>query len=205
MTLIELMTAMTMSLLLIAVAGTMVTVFSKAEASTVNSTNAAAMTRLTLLQFQHDVQSAVPLDPLSTSGCGATSPWASTCYSAYDDTLQVTIQPSGSVVTWQLVLTGPMAGDLTRQVGSSPAVVQLTNVTNGDPTTTGIPIFHYFDACANDLVVQSKATNSAPTSVALNATVVQITLAVANVDSAPYGTTTSVNVMNKSPGITPSC
>ena len=196
-TLVELATAMAVSLGLVLMAGTMVTVFSKAEASTVNSADAAAFTRDTLLQFQHDVQSAVPLDALPSSTCPA-------CYTTYDDELQVTVQPSGQVVTW---LYTPSTQKLTRQVGSGTPVVELSNVKNGDATTTGIPVFHFFDPCGNDLVAQALITSPAPaaSSIPLDATVVQITLAVANLNSAPYGTTTSVNVMNKSPGISPSC
>jgi len=92
-------------------------------------------------------------------------------------------------------------------VGSlaATAVVELTHVENGIPTGPGIPVFHYFDACGNDLVAQAQLTNSAASAIASNATVVQVTLAVANLDSAPYGTTTSVNVMNKTPGISTTC
>ena len=197
MTLVELTTTVALSLILILMVSSMVAVFAKAEGSTVNSADAAAFTRTTLLQFQHDVQSAVPLDALPSSSCPG-------CYTAYDDTLEVTVQPSGQVVTWQY---SPSSQNLTRQVGSSPAVVELSNVTNGNPTGGGIPVFHYYDPCSNDLVAQALTTTPAPvaSSIPANATVVQITVAVANLDAAPYGTTTSVNVMNKSPGISPSC
>ena len=210
MTLTELTTTMAISLILLTMMGTMVTVFSKAEASTVSSADAAAFTRLALLQFQHDVQSAVPVGTVTLGTCPGTSPWKSPCYGSYngfnvyDDSLDVTVQPSGQVVAWTY---SPSTQKLTRQVGTAPAVVELANVKNGDPTGSGIPVFHYFDACGNDLVAQGLAANPAPnpSTIASNATVVQITVAVTNLNAAPYGTTTSVNVMNKSPGISPSC
>lgn len=156
-----------------------VTAFAKSEASTVNSANAAAYVRLTLLQLQHDIQSANPLDALGS-------------VSAYSDELQVTIQPSGSVITWQYT---PSTEKLTRQVGNATPVVELTGVNNG----AGLPVFHYFDHCAVDLVSEAESTVS---SIASSTTVVQVVLSVADLDSAPYGTTTSVNIMNKPPGET---
>ena len=210
MTLVELSVTMVIALTIMLLMGTMLTVFTKAEASTVNSANAASQTRLALLQFQHDVQSAVPLQPLSGGSGNA-------AYTVYDDELQVTIQPSGAVITWQY---DPTTQKVTRTLGGVP-VVELTNVTNGCqvgtgssgvpcvplPAGQGLPVFKYFDACGNDLVAQALAASPQPaaSTIAANATVVQVTLAVQNLDSAPYGTTTSVNIMNKTPGIVTSC
>ena len=81
MTMIELSLAMVVSIVLLLLVGTTIGVFSKAEANVVKSADAAAFTRLTLLQLQADIQSAVPVDSLSTSA-------------AYNDTLKVTTQPS---------------------------------------------------------------------------------------------------------------
>ena len=184
MSMIELSLAMVVSIVLLLLVGTTVGVFSKAEANVVKSADAAAYPRLALLQLQADIQSAVPVDPLGTTA-------------AYSDTLKVTTQPSGKVVTWTY---SPSAQTLTRQVGSGAAQVELSNVTNGTPPPgTGIPVFHYFDHCANDLV----ADGTSAAGIAQQATVVQITLSVAGLNTAPYGTTTSVNVMNRSPGATP--
>jgi hypothetical protein len=185
MSMIELSLAMMVSIVLLLLVGTTVGVFSKAEANVVKSADAAAFTRLTLLQLQADIQSAVPVNGLST-------------VAAYNDTLKVTTQPSGKIVTWTY---NPSAQSLTRQVGSGAAQVELTNVTNGTvpPGGTGIPVFHYYDNCGNDLV----ADGTSASGIAQLATVVQITLSVAGLNTAPYGTTTSVNVMNRSPGDKP--
>ncbi len=185
--LVELSVAMDVSIVLLLTVAGSVSVFSKAEANVVKSANSAANTRLALLQFQSDVQAAVPVDSLST-------------VAAYQDELQVTVQPSGRVITWQY---SPSTRTLTRQISSGAPAVELTNVTNGDPagTPAGIPVFHYFDHCGNDLV--SEATQGLgvnATTIAQQTTVIQITVAVAGLDTAPYGTTTSVNVMNRSPG-----
>lgn len=185
MTLVELSVSMVVSIVLILMVGASVGMFSKAEANVVKSANAAAYTRIALLQIQSDIQSAVPVDPLSS-------------VAAYQDELQVTIQPSGKVITWQY---DPATQKLTRQIGTGTPMVELTNVTNGDPAGTGIPVFHYFDHCGNDLVYGATHGSGAnATTIAQQATVVQVTLAVSGLDAAPYGTTTSVNVMNRSPG-----
>jgi type II secretory pathway pseudopilin PulG len=179
-TLVELMVGMTISIILLTLMATMVTVYSKAEASVVNSANAAANVRLTLLQVQNDIQSANPLGTLGT-------------VSAYNDELQMTVQPSNKVITWQYSYT---TQQLTRQVGSSTAVVELTNVTNGNPASGGLPLFSYFDHCGANLVTEAQAT---PASISA-ATAVQVSLSVANVSSAPYGSTTTVHIMNQPPG-----
>ncbi|HUY21344.1 MAG TPA: type II secretion system protein [Acidimicrobiales bacterium] len=181
-TLVELMVAMTISIILLTLTVTMVTVFSKAEASTVNSANSAANVRLVLLQLQSDIQSA---NPVGTLGSVA----------AYNDELQLTIQPSNQVITWQYSYA---TRQLTRQIGSGTATVQLTDVTNGDPASGGIPLFGYYDHCSINLVTQAQAT--AP-SISAATTAVQVTLSVANVNSAPYGSTTTVHVMNQAPGV----
>jgi hypothetical protein len=67
------------------------------------------------------------------------------------------------------------------------------------PGGNGIPVFHYFDNCNNDLIADGTTAAAIPGLT----TVVQITLSVAGLNTAPYGTTTSVNVMNRSPGDKP--
>jgi prepilin-type N-terminal cleavage/methylation domain-containing protein len=175
MTLVEMMVAMLVSTILAAGLISTVSVFTKAEANVVNSSNAAASVRGVLLQFQHDVQSANPLDALSS-------------VSAYNDELQLTVQPSGSVVTWQY---SSGAQTLTRTVGTS-STTELTNVTNGASA-----VFYYYDHCGVNQVTDPEATAA---SIADSTTVVQISLSVADLSAAPYGTTTSVNIMNKPPG-----
>ncbi len=187
------MIAAAVSLILLAMMTSTVTVFGKAEISTVNSANAAASVRTALLQFQHDVQSANPLGTLPV-----TTPVAT-----YSAELPLTIQPSNTVVTWQYNYAAttqcPQGACLTRQAGSGAPVVELTSLTNGNPSSGGfLPVFSYYDHCAINLVTESGATNA---SVSGSATVVQITLSVANLNSAPYGTTTRVNIMNVSPGV----
>jgi prepilin-type N-terminal cleavage/methylation domain-containing protein len=193
MTLVEIMVASAISLILVTMMTSMVTVFGKAEISTVNSANAASSVRTTLLQFQHDVQSANPLGllPLATP------------VTAYSAELPLTIQPSNTVVTWQYNYAAtaqcPQGKCLTRQAGAGTPVVELTSLTNGNPAGGGfLPVFSYYDHCAINLVTESGATNA---SVQGATTVVQITLSVANLNSAPYGSTTRVNIMNQSPGV----
>jgi hypothetical protein len=60
-----------------------------------------------------------------------------------------------------------------------------------------LPVFTYYDHCAINQVTESGAS---PSSISSATTVVQITLSVANLNSAPYGTTTRVNIMNLPPG-----
>jgi endonuclease/exonuclease/phosphatase (EEP) superfamily protein YafD len=175
------MVAMTVAIVLLTLMATMVTVFTKAEASTVNSANAAANVRLTLLQLQNDIQSANPLGTLGT-------------VAAYNDELQMTIQLSNTVITWQYSYT---TQQLTRQIGASTPTVELTNVTNGNPSSGGIPVFRYFDHCSINLVTEAQAT---PASISGATTAVQVTVSVANVNSAPYGSTTTVHIMNQPPG-----
>jgi prepilin-type N-terminal cleavage/methylation domain-containing protein len=177
-TLVEMMIASSVVVLLFMTMTSTIYIFGKAETSTVNSTNSAADTRLALLQLQHDIQSANPLGTLPLS--------------SYDDELELTIQPSNVVVTWQY---STATDDLTRQVGSS-TTVELTHVTNGQQTPA-VPVFTYYDHCAINLVTEPGATSS---SVSASATVVQVTLSLADNNSAPYGTTTKVDIMNQPPG-----
>ena len=174
-TLIEVMIASTVVVILFLMMTSTIYVFGKAETSTVNSANAAANTRLAILQLQHDIQSANPLDSLPLT--------------SYNDELQVTIQPSNVVVTWQYSST---TDQLTRQVGSGTPEVELTGVVNGSAA-----VFSYYDHCAINLVTEAGATGS---SVSDAATVIQVSLSLANANSAPYGTTTRVNIMNQPPG-----
>jgi prepilin-type N-terminal cleavage/methylation domain-containing protein len=190
MTLVEIMVASAISLILLSLMTTMVTVFGKAEVSTVNSANAAASVRLTLLQLQHDIQSANPLGTFST-------------VAAYNNKLKLTIQPSNTLITWRYTPTAVTIGSynyaamtLTRQIGNTQPVVELTSVTNGTVLPV-LPVFSYYDHCAINQVTQSGAS---PSSISSATTVVQITLSVANLNSAPYGTTTRVNIMNLPPG-----
>ena len=180
-TLVDLMTAMLISLILLSMMTGMVTVFTKAEASTARNADEAAQVRIVLLQFQHDVQSANPLQTLGS-------------VSQYNDELQLTVQPSNQWVTW---VYSPSTQQLSREVGSAPPTVLLSNVTNGDPADGGLPVFSYFDHCAINQVTEPEAT---PASVSSASTVVQITLSVANISSAPYGTTTTVSILAKPPG-----
>jgi prepilin-type N-terminal cleavage/methylation domain-containing protein len=188
MTLVEMMVASAISLILLSLMTTMVTVFGKAEVSTVNSANAAANVRLTLLQLQHDIQSANPLGTFST-------------VAAYNTQLRLTVQPSNTQVTWRYNFTAscstssPPANScqITRQTGAATPVVELSGVTNAGV----LPVFSYYDHCAINQVTQPQVT---PASISSSTTVVQITLSVANLNSAPYGTTTRVNIMNKPPG-----
>jgi hypothetical protein len=172
---------------------TMLTVYGKADTTTVNNANAAANVRLTLLELQHDIQSANPLGTLSPS----------TPLTPYNDELPLTLQgPPSQFITWQYDYTatqirnfcpGAQGGCLTRQIGSATPVVELTGVNNG----AGLPVFTYYDHCAINQVTEAGATAS---SLVDATTVVQITLSVANLNSAPYGTTTRVNIMNQAPG-----
>lgn len=180
-TLIEMMVAMLVSIMLLLMTSGFLTVFIKAEASTVNNANQAALARIVLLQFQHDVQSANPLETLGT-------------VAQYNDELQLSIQPSGAVITW---LYSPLTQELTRQINSGSPVVLLSNVTNGDPSNGGLPVFNYFDHCAINQVNEAQAT---PASVSSASTVVQITLSVVGISTAPYGTTTTVSILEKPPG-----
>ncbi len=192
MTLVELLVASGLSLVLMTMMTTMLTVYAKADTATVNNANAAANVRIALLALQHDIQSANPLGTLST-------------VAAYNDKLQLTIQPSGQLITWRYSYasmncpgtSSTWCGTLTRQVASNTAVTELTAVTNGDPSNGGLPVFSYYDHCAINQVTEPQAT---PASVSASTTVVQITLSVANLNSAPYGTTTRVNLMNQPPG-----
>jgi prepilin-type N-terminal cleavage/methylation domain-containing protein len=187
MTLVEMMVASAISLILLSLMTTMVTVFGKAEVSTVNSANAAANVRLALLQLQHDIQSANPLGTFAT-------------VAAYNDKLKLTIQPSNTLITWRYTPTAVTIGPynyaamtLTRQIGATQPVPELTGVSNG----IVLPVFTYYDHCAVNQVTQFGAT---PASISSATTVVQVTLSVANLNSAPYGTTTRVNIMNLPPG-----
>jgi len=192
MSLVELLVASAISLILLTLMTTMLTVYAKADTSAVNNANAAANVRVTLLQLQHDIQSANPLGTLLT-------------VPAYNDELQLTVQPSNQVITWQYTYTlgscpgtsSTWCGTLTRQVGSATPTVELTAVTNGNASSGGLPVFSYYDHCAINQVNEPQAT---PASISGATTVVQITLAVANLNSAPYGTTTRVNIMNQPPG-----
>jgi prepilin-type N-terminal cleavage/methylation domain-containing protein len=180
-TLVELMVAMTVSLIVLSMMATMVAVYSKADTSIVSNADAASQVRLTLLQLQSDIQSANPLSTLSS-------------VAAYDDELQMTVQPSGKLVTWQYSYG---TGDLTRQIGTSTAEVELTHVTNGNPSSGGEAVFSYFDHCSTNLVTQAQAT---PSNISGSATDVEVSLAVAGLDSAPYGSTTTTHIMAQAPG-----
>ena len=108
-------------------------------------------------------------------------------------------------MTWQYTYTNgncpgttsTWCGTFTRQVGSATPVVKLAAVTNGNSTSGGLPVFTYYDHCALNQVTEPGAS---PASISGDTTVVQITLSVANLNSAPYGTTTRVNLMNQPPG-----
>jgi len=176
-TLVEMMIASILTIVILTLMMTMIPSFGSAETATVNSANAAAQVRITLLQLQHDIQSANPLQTLSS-------------VAAYNDELQLTIQPSNTLVTWQYNST---TMQLTRQAGSDTPVVELTQVTNG----SAVPVFSYYDHCAINQVNEPQATAA---SISGATTVVQITLSVANLNSAPYGTTTRVDIMNQPPG-----
>lgn len=192
MTLVELLVASGLSLVVLTMMTTMLTVYAKADTATVNNANAAANVRLTLLALQHDIQSANPMETLST-------------VASYNDELQLIVQPSGQLITWRYSYStvncpgtsSTWCGTLTRQAGSNTPVTELTAVTNGDPSNGGLPVFSYYDHCAINQVTEPQAT---PASVSASTTVVQITLSVANLNSAPYGTTTRVNLMNQPPG-----
>ena len=180
-TLVELMVAMTVSIVVLSMMATMVAVYAKADTSIVNNADAASQVRLVLLQLQSDIQSANPLSTLST-------------VAAYEDELQMTIQPSGTLITWQY---SPSTEDLTRKVGTSAAIVELTHVTNGDPSAGGEAVFSYYDHCSTNLVTQAQAT---PSNISGSATDVQVSLAVDGLDSAPYGSTTTTHILAQAPG-----
>jgi competence protein ComGC len=180
-TLVEMMISSLLTLVILTMMMTTIPSFGRAETSTVNSDNAAANVRLTLLNLQHDIQSANPLETLST-------------VAAYNDELQMTIEPSDTLITWQYDSSTQL---LTRQSGTFPPVVELTGVTNGDPLNGGLPVFGYYDHCAINQVDEPQATAA---SISAATTVVQVTLSVANLNSAPYGTTTRVSIMNQPPG-----
>jgi type II secretory pathway pseudopilin PulG len=175
MTLVEMTVATLVSMILATSLIWTVSTFSKAEVNVVNSSNSAAAVRGALLQFQHDVQSANPLVTLGS-------------VSAYNDELELTIQPTNTLVTWQYSTVNQT---LTRAANGSTDM-ELTNVTNASS-----PVFLYFDHCGVNQVADPEAT---PQSIVDATTVVQISLSVANLSAAPYGTTTSVNIMNKPPG-----
>lgn len=179
-TLVELMVAMTVSIIVLSMMATMVAVYAKADTSIVNNADAASQVRLVLLQLQSDIQSANPLSTLSS-------------VAAYDDELQMTVQPSGKLITWQY---SPSTEILTRTVGTS-AEVELTHVTNGDPSAGGEAVFGYYDHCSTNLVTQAQAT---PSNISGSATDVQVSLAVDGLDSAPYGSTTTTHIMAQAPG-----
>ena len=180
-TLIELLVSLSISMVVIGISVAVIVVFLSAQVSTANSINAASQVRLAQLQLQSDIQSA---NPLGTQASVA----------AYGDNLSLTTQPSGKTVTWAY---SPTTKKLTRKVGTGTAVVVVSNMTNGDPTAGGIPVFAYFDHCGTNLASQSGAT---PSSISSGTTVVQVTISVANVNSAPYGSTTAVSILNNPPG-----
>jgi prepilin-type N-terminal cleavage/methylation domain-containing protein len=180
-TLVEMMVAMVISIILLTLMTTMITIYTKAQASTVNSANAASNVRLAFLSLEHDIQSANPVATLSS-------------VSAYNDELQMTIQPSGTLVTWQYTYS---TQQLTRQTGSATPLLVLSHVTNGNPSSGGLPVFKYLDHCSINLVTEPQST---PASISASTTAVQITLSVANVNSAPYGSVTGVHIMNQPPG-----
>ncbi|MDE3087019.1 MAG: prepilin-type N-terminal cleavage/methylation domain-containing protein [Acidobacteriota bacterium] len=180
-TLVELMVAMTVSIIVLSMMATMVAVYAKADTSIVNNADAASQVRLVLLQLQSDIQAANPLSTLSS-------------VTAYDDELQMTVQPSGKLITWQYSYN---TGNLTRQIGTSTAAVELTHVTNGNPSSGGEAVFGYYDHCSTNLVTQAQAT---PSNISGSATDVQVSLAVDGLDTAPYGSTTTTHIMAQAPG-----
>jgi hypothetical protein len=182
LTLVELAVAMTVSMIILTITVSMISIYAKAEAVTVRNADEAAFVRLALLQFQNDVQSATSLPTLSQP-------------SDYDNTLKLVL-PSGSTITWQYTQVGT-GGTLTRQVGSATPVVEVNGVTNGNALPIPIPVFDYYDHCNVNQVTEPQAT---PSSISSGTTVVQITLSVQNLSSAPYGTTTKANIMNRPPG-----
>jgi hypothetical protein len=175
-TLVETMVSMVASLTIMVALVLVIGVYASAEGSTTNSANAAANVRITLLALQHDIQSANPLVTLGT-------------VTAYNDELELVILPANANITWQY---NASSGQLTRQVGSAAAVVMLSNVTNG----ASLPVFTYYDHCGINQVTEPQST---PSSVSGATTVVGITLAVAGLDTAPYGTTSDVSIMNQPP------
>jgi len=181
MTLVELAVAMTVSMILILMMVGIITADSKAQTFTSNSASAASNVRLVLLALQNDIQAANPIATLSST-------------SAYQDELQLTVQPTGTVVTW---LYSPTTQKLTRQTGAAGAVTELANVTNGDPSSGGTPVFSYFDHCSINLGTEAQAT---PAGISSATTAVQITLSVASANAAQYESTTTVNLMNSPPG-----
>ncbi len=188
MTLIEVTMAMAVSMILALGLSGVIATFGKAEASTVASANAASTTRLVLLQFQHDVQSANPVDVLAQP-------------STYNDELQVTIQPSNQVVTWLYTpspdpVKKPYGGVLTRQLGNATPMVELTGVSNSATQ----PVFAYYDHCFLNLVNQPQVSSA---NIASAVTVVQISVAVEGLSTAPYDTTTSVSILNRPPTPSP--
>ena len=192
-TLVELMVAMVISITLLTLMATMVVVYTRAQATTVNSANAAASTRLALLSLEHDIQSANPVATLSS-------------VSAYKDQLQLTIKPSNQLITWKYnfnsgqatcVPATPSQCTLTRQIGSAPVAVVLSNVTDGDPASGGVAAFSYYDHCSINLVNEPQST---PALISADVTAVQINLSLSNSNTAPYGSTTTVRIMNQPPG-----
>lgn len=186
-TLVELMTAMTLSIIILLLMATMVVVYTQAQAGTVNSANSAANVRLALLSLEHDIQSANPVDALSV-------------VSAYNDELQLTIQPSGQVITWQYTpiggSTGFPADTLVRYVGTNTAGAATVLSAVKDEST---PMFNYYDHCSVDLVSQATASGAPPSAVSGAVTGIKATLSVNNVDAAPYGSNTIVHIMNSPP------
>src|SRR5487761_513916 len=175
-TVVETMLSMVATLIIMVALVLVIGVYARAEASTSNSANAAANVRIALLALQHDIQSANPLVTLGT-------------VTAYNDELKLIILPANSNITWQYSASSE---HLTRQVGSSTAVIMLSNVTNG----ASLPVFTYYDHCGINQVPEPQST---PSSVSGATTVVGITLAVAGLDTAPYGTTSDVAIMNQPP------
>ncbi len=178
-TLVELLTATAVSLIISVALLAVIPTFMTAEVTTSRSDQAAASALGALTSLQHDIQSADPLDVLAT-------------VAAYDHELQVDLQSGGSTVTVTWVYD-PSSGELTRQVGTAPAVVELTGVTDGPN-----PVFIYFGQHGQNLAAQSSVT---PAGVVDCTTLVQVDLSVASAHAAADVSTTSVQLENRSPSV----
>jgi prepilin-type N-terminal cleavage/methylation domain-containing protein len=177
-TLPELVTATAISLVISVALISVIPVFMKAQASTTQSDQAAAGVRVTLIQLQHDIQSANPLDALGS-------------LAASNSEIQLTLGPIGGthVITWQYTAA---TGQLTRQADSGAPIIELTGISNGNS-----PVFTYLGQHDENMVTQPSATTA---SVANCTVYVQVTLALPDVHAAPFASTTSIQIENRTPG-----
>ena len=182
--LVELMTAIAVSLVTSVSLVAFIPVFVKAQASTASSDQAAATVRVAMLALQHDIEEANPLDQFSPT------------VTDYDNELQVTVGPTTGtqiVVTWLYTPpSGSSPGTLTRQSGSATPTLEVTGVDNGST-----PVFAYFGQNGENLVTQLSSTGA---TVANCSVLVQVTLAVKNVHAAPDASTESVQIQDRTPG-----